>query len=228
MMLKDTVRKKIKLFTPIYFVPFVIIITMVLAFILELGMDWDFTNGGVYPRQKQWIWTIFTSVFIHKDFSHLINNLISFTVLSGMLFYFYRSVNVRIFFALWIFSGVLLWIIGRESRHIGASSLVYAMASFLFFSGIIRKHIPLIAISLIVTVLYGTLIWYIFPCKIHEQISWEGHLSGLVAGLIIAVISRKYGPQKPVKIWAEEDEEDNENDYWKIADEPTDKNTANN
>jgi membrane associated rhomboid family serine protease len=66
--------------------------------------------------------------------------------------------------------------------------------SFLFFSGILRKYYRLIAVSLVVIFMYGSMVWYLFP--IEKGISWEGHLSGFVTGLFLACYYRKKGPQK--------------------------------
>jgi membrane associated rhomboid family serine protease len=106
----------------------------------------------------------------------------------------------------YIVSGLILWVIGRDSWHIGASGLIYALAFFLFFSGIIRRYVPLIAISLIVALIYGNMIWHILPWETHDPISWEGHLAGGIVGVFLSIFYRKVGPQKPVKIWDEEDD----------------------
>ena len=86
---------------------------------------------------------------------------------------------------------MLVWLGGRPSFHIGASGLVYALASFLF-SGFVRKHNNLIALSMIVVFLYGGMVWGIFPSKDH--ISWEGHLFGAVNGLFWSLYYRDEGP----------------------------------
>ena len=188
------------------FIPSIIGILMTLSFLLEKGMDWDFHTAGVYPRQIEHILGIFTIGFVHADWTHLINNLIPFIVLSSFLYYFYSQIASKIIITSYIVSGLILWTIGRENWHIGASGLIYALAFFLFFSGIIRKHIPLIAISFIVALLYGNIIWHILPWEIHDTISWEGHLAGGIIGLALALYYRKEGPQKPIKVWEEEDE----------------------
>lgn len=189
-------------------VPTVLVVFMILTFVFEKGMDFDFHRAGIYPRSLKGITGVFTNIFIHADLKHLINNIFSFFILSVSLFYFYKPLALPILFFSNLVSGVLLWVIGRESWHIGASGLIYALAFFLFFSGIIRKHVPLIAISLIITFLYGNLVWHVFPWEINDPVSWEGHLTGSISGLILAVIYRHKGPQKPVKVWDEDDEND--------------------
>ena len=192
------------------FIPAVLGLIMILSFLLERGMDWDFHTAGVYPRRIENVWGVFTIIFIHADWTHLANNVVSFVLLSGFLYYFYNQIATKVLVISYLFSGLILWLIGRESWHIGASGLIYALAFFLFFSGIIRKHIPLIAISFIVAFVYGSMIWHIFPWQVQDPISWEGHLSGGIIGTVLSIWFRNAGPQKPVKIWDEEDDDTDE------------------
>lgn len=194
------------------FIPVVISILIILVFLLEKGMNWDFHKAGIMPRDFKYLTGIFTYIFIHADWGHLTNNLLSFLVLGSCLFYFYNLIATKVLFFSYILSGILLWLIGRENWHIGASGLIYSIAFFLFFSGLIRKHIPLIAISLIITFLYGSMIWHVFPWKVNDPISWEGHLSGGISGLVLSVIYRKSGPQRPEIDWGEEDDDFEEAD----------------
>ena len=83
---------------------------------------------------------------------------------------------------------------------------------FLFFSGILRKHVPLIAISLLITFLYGGLVWNMFPQFAKATTSWEGHLSGAIAGTLCAIGFMEYGPQRPDPFAGEEDEEEDEDE----------------
>jgi membrane associated rhomboid family serine protease len=100
-----------------------------------------------------------------------------------------------------------VWLAGRDAWHIGASGLIYGLASFLFFSGIIRKYFRLVALSLLIVFLYGSMVWGIFP-NIYKNVSWESHMLGFISGIILAVAYRKEGPQEPVYEWMEEEEEE--------------------
>jgi membrane associated rhomboid family serine protease len=113
-----------------------------------------------------------------------------------------------------------VWVFSRtDGVHIGASGLVYGIASFLFFSGIIRRDPTTMVITLLVTFLYGGMIWGIFPEFFpKERISWESHLMGLLCGLVLAWFYRDAGPPRRTYKWEEEDEEDGPDDpdaYWK-------------
>lgn len=201
------------------FFPAIISFFLLLVFALEKLMEWDFHTAGIFPRQLSNLWGILTMPFIHSDWEHLFNNTLSFFLLSTSLYYFYNAIASKVLFLSYILSGLLLWIIGRDSWHIGASGIVYALAFFLFFSGIIRKHIPLIAISLIVAFLYGSIVWHLFPWQIFDPVSWEGHLSGAAVGLVLSLIYKNQGPQKPAEEWEEEDDATDDDSQANIAEE---------
>lgn len=189
-------------------IPLFLVFTISLIKILEVGMDWNFARLGVYPLQKKGVFGIFAHPLIHGSFKHLIANSFPLFFLSWCLFYFYKGVSSYIYFAIWTGCGLLTFIIGKPGWHIGASGIIYGLAFFLFFSGLIRRHVPLIAISLLVAFIYGGLIWNMFPFFAKPTTSWEGHLSGAIAGTICAFAFRKYGPQKPEIIEEEENIED--------------------
>lgn len=169
-------------------------------------MDWDFTRLGVYPLARKGVFGIFAHPLVHGSFRHLIANTLPFFFLTWCLFYFYRNIAPLIFFLIWIGCGILTFVIGKPGWHIGASGIIYGLAFFLFFSGILRKHIPLIAISLLITFIYGGMVWNMFPFFAKATTSWEGHLSGAIAGTLYAFVFQKYGPQK-VEAFTEEEEE---------------------
>lgn len=196
----------------------VFLVLLWLILILDISFDLQTYKLGVYPLEWKGLPGVFLSPFIHSSVKHLFSNSIPLFVLMWCLFYFYHEIAYKTFFILWLLSGFFTWIIAREAWHIGASGVVYSLSFFLFFSGIFRKHIPLIAISLIVAFLYGSNVWNMFPWSMYldSKVSWEGHLSGGISGFIIALIFRKHGPQKPVKEWVEgecenEDVDDVEN-----------------
>jgi membrane associated rhomboid family serine protease len=186
---------------------FVIFITVIEC--LEHFLHLDFASFGVLPRTFSGLKGIFFSPLIHSDFTHLSNNAISLLILLISLRYFYKSISLEVFFWSWLISGLWLWSFGRMNFHIGASGLVYAISSFLFFSGLIRKHTKLMAISLFVVFLYGSLVWGLFPFK--ERVSWEGHLSGFLAGLILAWWFKNEGP--PKQVYQYEIDEELEQEY---------------
>ena len=178
--------------------------------LFEIVFDCDFTEYGVLPRSFNGLMGILFSPLIHSDVNHLISNSLPVIILCLLIFNFYNQIAKKIFIYLYFISGLWLWCIGRESFHIGASGLIYAMASFLFFSGILRKNSQLSAVALLVIFIYGGLFWGLFP--IHKNVSWEGHLTGFIAGILVSFIFRNDGPKRKKYNWEiEEDLEVNDN-----------------
>lgn len=177
---------------------------------LELIFDVSFAGLGVLPLKAEGLKGILFAPAIHGSLAHLTSNSIPLFLLGSALFYYYRVKAWQIFILSWLITGIWVWLFARGSAyHIGASGVVYALASFHFFSGIIRKEPRLIAFSLLVTFLYGSFVWGIIPdFALKERISWESHLMGAIAGLVFAFSFRDVGPQRKVYEWPEDDEED--------------------
>ncbi len=186
-------------------IPFILICLMWIVKSVEVIFGFAFTVGGIYPLTLKGLPGVLLSPFIHADFKHLLSNSIPLFLLSTALFYFYSEISMKILSLAWLFTGFLVWIAGRDAWHIGASGLVYSLASFLFFSGILRGYFRLVALSLLIVFLYGSMVWGIFP-GIYRNVSWESHMLGFFSGLVLAIWFRKEGPQKPVYDWMLEDE----------------------
>ena len=162
---------------------------------------------GLQPLEINGLIGIITMPFLHADWDHLISNTPALLLLVFGLFLFYKREAWRILIYLYVISGLFTWLMGRSSTHIGASGLVYALAAFHFFSGVIKKVPRQRAFALLVAFLYGGFIWAFFPSLyMGTSISWEGHLSGLLAGIILAIYLRREGPEPPPDPFSEEED----------------------
>jgi membrane associated rhomboid family serine protease len=190
----------------------VVIITII--HFVQYAFDLNFYQFGIFPKETQGLVGIITSIFIHGNFNHLFNNAIPLLILGSALFYFYKPVAVKIVVWIVLMGGFWTWVMARESYHIGASGLIYGLFSFLLVSGFISLNKQLIALSFFVVIVYGSMVWGIFPIKL--SISYEAHFWGFVSGIILAIFYRKEGLQKEVHIWVEDEgESEGENQYWK-------------
>ncbi|PIW70611.1 MAG: rhombosortase [Ignavibacteriales bacterium CG12_big_fil_rev_8_21_14_0_65_30_8] len=183
---------------PLLFIIFIWIIQLVQVF---TGLD--FARYGLLPHTTKGLIGIITAPLIHSNFNHIISNTIPLLLLGSGIFYFYKDVAHKMFFMVFLIPGILVWFLGRSSYHIGSSGIVYGFVTFVFFSGLIRRDNRSIALALIVTFLYGSLIWGILPLS--RDISWEYHLFGALTGIYAAIIFRK---SDPVKKYDWEDEVD--------------------
>ncbi|MGE5395531.1 MAG: rhomboid family intramembrane serine protease [Candidatus Saccharibacteria bacterium] len=188
--------------------PVIIVGLFWLVKVVEDIYNLDLAEYGILPLQVEGLKGILLSPFIHGSYDHLISNSLPFLVLGFALFYFYRNLAYRILFLIYLLSGLCVWLGGRESYHIGASGIVYGLASFLFFSGVLRKDANLLTIGIIVIFLYGSMFWGMFPWK--PDISWESHLWGALSGLILSLYYRHQGPARHKASWEDEPEDDGE------------------
>jgi membrane associated rhomboid family serine protease len=212
-----------KIFKYSLLIPVAIVAVFWVVKIVENLYNLDLSSFGILPLTIEGLPGIITSPFIHGSYDHLLSNSIPFLILTFALLYFYRRLAYRIFFLIYFLSGICVWLGGRESWHIGASGIVYGLASFLFFSGVFRKDANLLTIGIIVVFLYGSMFWGIFPIK--PEISWESHLWGAASGLMLAYYYRHQGPVRPVASWENEpEEEDSDDEEYKeeiLPEEPT-------
>ena len=180
---------------------------------VELATDMSFSRLGVFPRTLKGTIGIFTGPLIHGDIFHLISNTLPLIVLGFLLFYFYHRIAVELFIWIYLVTGFWTWMLARNAYHIGASGVVYGMASFLFFSGIIRKNKQLMTISGIIILLYGGMIYGVFPDMVEANVSWESHLMGGMVGILLAFFFRKTKINFDQEIQKDkpEDEENGEN-----------------
>lgn len=199
------------------FAPLTILGLMWAVFLFDYYLDLNLYRFGVFPLKAEGLVGVIASPFLHNtnDFAHIINNSFPTLILGWLLFYHYRTIATKSFVLIYLLSGISLWILGRESYHIGMSGVIYGLTSFLVFSGFYRKNMRVAAVSLFVIFLYGSMVWGIFPLR--EQVSWEAHALGLFSGIITSVVFRSSGPQ-PSKLRYEIEEElgiEPDHDLWK-------------
>jgi membrane associated rhomboid family serine protease len=190
----------------------IFILLFIISFYGSRYLNVSLSNLGVEPRTWKGLLNMPTMLFVHASPEHLWNNTLAFFILTTTIFFFYYEIAIPIFLIMWVFSPIILFVIGRDNVHVGASVLIYAEFAFLFFSGIFRRNLNTKRISMAVGFLYGYTVWYMFP--IEEQVSWEGHISGFICGIMLAWYFRKQGPPEPVYRHEVEPELSDEDPFW--------------
>jgi len=186
-------------------VPAVFLILLWCVKLYEYFFEVKFITYGLLPGEISGLIGILTFPLIHADFNHLISNSLPILFLGMGTGYFYPSSSYKVYIPVYFVPGILMWFFARPSYHIGASAIIYGLAAFIFFSGIIKRDVRSITLALLVTFLYGGMIWGVLP--LDRGVSWEGHLFGAITGIVCAVIFRKSDPYKRY------DWEDEEKDY---------------
>jgi membrane associated rhomboid family serine protease len=152
---------------------------------LDLGPE-DF---GVRPRQLVGLIGIVCAPLVHGDFAHLLSNSLPLIVAGTTMLYLYPQSSLRVLPAIYFGPGVAVWLLAAGSSHVGASGLVYGLVSFIFVAGLIRKDRRAIAASLLVSFMYGALVWGVLPIK--RGVSWETHLAAAIISVALAFALRK-------------------------------------
>ena len=157
----------------------------------------DLNQFGLVSRSFSGLVGIITMPFLHGNLPHIFNNTIGLWVLLSALFLSHKFDSAdKVLLKLIIVSGAILWLFGLPHPdpnavrlHIGASGLVYALATYAIVTGFRLKHYGLIIMSVFVMAQCGAgLLAGFVPEK---GVSWDGHVAGAIAGLIIAATAHK-------------------------------------
>jgi membrane associated rhomboid family serine protease len=145
---------------------------------------------GIAPRTTRGLAGILLSPLLHADFAHLAANAIPLLILLTILFWDRRYQPWPTLGSIWLVSGFGTWLIGRsDSVHIGASSIVFGLVGYLVLAGLLLRSWRAALVAILVAFAFGGIFYGVLPQD--GPISWEGHLSGALAGLAVAWSNRK-------------------------------------
>ncbi|MDR3665945.1 MAG: rhomboid family intramembrane serine protease [Ignavibacteriaceae bacterium] len=174
----------------------------------EIIFNINFISFGILPGSIRGIPGILFAPLIHANIKHLFSNSLPILFLGTGIIYFYRHASYKVMIIIYLGTDILDWIFARKAYHIGASGIIYGFVTFLFFSGIIRRDTRAIALALLVTFLYGSLIWGVLP--LDSGVSWESHLFGSILGIFCAFLYKDSDPAIKYE-WEYEDDDDEKN-----------------
>jgi len=163
-----------------------------LFFAAEHVYGYTLHNFGILPRNIYGLIGIVTAPFLHLNFTHIVSNTIPLLLLGSVLFYFYYNQARKVFYLGFFIPNILVWIFGRHLMHIGASGIVYTLASFLVVFGMLRRDYVSLMIALAVAIIYGGLFLSLF--RHSESISVEMHIAGILTGVTMAIYFYKRKP----------------------------------
>jgi membrane associated rhomboid family serine protease len=180
-----------------------------LVHLMNWGLDLDPLPFGLRPREWPGLVGIVTAPLMHADLAHLVANSVPLLLLGATMLFLYPHSTLRVLPAVYLGTGVLVWLFGRDSVHIGASGLVYGLVGYVFVAGLLRRDRRAIAASLMVVMLYGSLAWGVLP--IQPRTSWETHLAAAVIGVLAAFALRRLDvPPRKRYTWEDEPEPSDE------------------
>lgn len=180
-----------------------------LIYLMNWGLDLEPELSGIRPRQLAGLPGIVFAPLVHASFAHLIANSPPLLVLGTAMLFLYPNSALRALPAIYLGTGIVVWLFGRGSVHFGASGLVYGLVSYIFVAGLLRRDRRAIAASLIVCFMYGSLVWGVLPTQF--GVSWETHLAAALIGAALAIALRRLDVPPPKRyVWEGEEEENDE------------------
>lgn len=175
------------------------------VFIFDRLLGLELVRFGLRPRDGVGLLGLITTPLLHGDIGHLASNSLPLFVGGVAILFLYPNAALRALPMMYVGSAALAWVFARPNIHIGASGLVYGILAFVFVSGILRRDLRSVGVSLLIWFLYGSMLWGIFPVK--QGMSWELHACGLFMGVVLAIAYRRRD-RPPLKRYAWEDEWD--------------------
>jgi membrane associated rhomboid family serine protease len=156
------------------------------VFFISLALNHRLLWLGIIPRHLQGLPGIFFSPFLHANFNHLFYNTIPLLVLSDFLLIHGLTYYLIITLSITVISGFLIWLFAKPGIHIGASGVITGYWAVLVSD--IYQQGSFMAIALGLTSLYAFagIFFGIFPKD--RGVSWEGHLFGLLAGVLMSFV----------------------------------------
>ena len=174
------------------------------VFIIDSAFGLRLGRFGLRPGSVAGLVGVFTAPLLHAGFQHILSNTLPMFISLTATLYLYPNSAARVIPAVWLGSGVLAWVIGRPSLHIGASGLIYGLLAYVFVGGVLRRDMRSVSVSLMVAFLYGSMIWGVLPTR--PNMSWEMHLSGAVVGVLMALVYMKWDRVPVVRYdWEDDD-----------------------
>src|SRR5712691_7380477 len=147
-------------------------------------LDHRLNRWGILPRTFRGLVGIPLSPFLHGSFAHLILNTVPLVTLGSFVAFYGTRIFLAVSLWLILLSGAGLWLLGRSAYHVGASSVLFGYFGYLVARGWYERSVTALLVALLILGLYGGMVWGVLPTR--SSISWEGHLFGLLAGVLVA------------------------------------------
>ena len=156
--------------------------------LINFSIGHRLSNWGILPRTLTGLKGIPLSPFLHASLIHVMMNTIPLAVLGGFVLLHGRQIFFEVSIIIILVSGTALWLFGRSSYHVGASGLIFGYFGYLVLRAWYDRSLKSFIIAFVTVVLYGGIIWGLLPT--FSRISWEGHLFGLLAGILAARLEK--------------------------------------
>jgi len=162
--------------------------------LVNLALGHRLNAWGIHPRTVRGLAGIVLSPFLHDGIGHVLVNTVPFLILGWLVILYGNRAFLKTSLFIILVGGAGTWLLGRSAYHVGASGLIFGYFGFLVARGWYERSLVSIGIAFITISLYGGILWGLLPITAH--VSWEGHLFGLLAGILAARLLVSEGRSK--------------------------------
>jgi membrane associated rhomboid family serine protease len=167
--------------------PLLLLSAMWLLELVDVVLRGRLDSAGIEPRDTDGLLGIILAPFLHVGFSHLLANTIPLLVLGTLVATSGRAVFWKVTAAVAVLGGAATWLIAPpDTVTVGASGLVFGYLGYLLVAGVRTRHWRDLAVGLLVLLVYGSLLLGALPWAVASDVSWQGHLTGAIAGGLAA------------------------------------------
>jgi membrane associated rhomboid family serine protease len=151
--------------------------------VFEGGLD----NFGIHPREPIGLIGVVTWPFLHGGFGHLLSNTIALLIFGTLVLMWGRAEYFKVALVSTLVGGLGTWLVGAtNSVHVGASGVVFGLFGYLLARGFYERKFGSVILSIVIAVAFGGTLSGAVPGLAGPGISWEGHLFGLLGGVLVA------------------------------------------
>jgi membrane associated rhomboid family serine protease len=160
-----------------------------IGLVLNTVSSVDIRSYGIQPREISGLAGIIFWPFLHGGLFHLLANSLALFFLLLLILIFYKKLTIPAVIIITLAGGAGVWLAASSNTvHIGASGVIFGLIGFLISGGIFRRELKSLFLSVIVLVIYGSLLLTLLVAV--PGVSWTGHLFGFLAGVLAAWILR--------------------------------------
>jgi len=170
--------------------------------VIDIGVDGYLdVAGGIIPHRLDGLDGVLFSPFLHAGWDHLYGNSVplilvgTFALAGGARRFIYSTALIM------LISGLGVWFIGSpNSVVVGASGVVFGYLGLLVARGFVERSWWNLGVAAFIGLLYWYQLYNVLPTD--QPISWQGHLLGLVGGMIAAVLFRRRRPRPQPQLFS--------------------------
>lgn len=156
--------------------------------IANAANDYAFDRFGLGPRRLGGLWGIVTEPFLHASYAHLLSNTLPLLAIGWVLLISGLRIWAIVSGFVVLVGGLATWLVGpSNSVIVGASGLVFGWVGYLLGRAVFTRRVKWIVTALLVIMFFGSLLYGVLP-TLHSQVSWQAHLCGFLAGVVVAAL----------------------------------------